>query len=70
MVVLAFIEPIIRRIPSPNVRHRIWYLFELKWRKDKGLKLRPEDMVLLDGDFEETERSGPQEFFDRHYKYA
>ena len=70
MAVLAFLEPAVRRIPSSNIRFRIWYLLERKWLGDKGAQLKPEDMIEPVEEVKEVGRSGPQEFFESHYKYS
>ena len=70
LAVLAFVEPAVRRIPSSDVRFRIWYLLERKWLGDKGKDLKLEEMIQPSEDMETISRSGPQEFFEKHYKYS
>ena len=70
MTIYAFMEPIIRLIPSSSVRSKIWYLLETKWLKSEISSLNPNNIINPEEENELHRISGPQAFFDKHYKYS
>ena len=70
MTIYAFMEPIIRLIPSSSVRSKLWYLLETKWLKSEISSLNPNNIINPEEENELHRISGPQAFFDKHYKYS
>lgn len=68
LIIVGFFEPVVERIPVPEVAKRIRRIIDLKWSGvydfESYLKPRP-----LEDEYYEEEAHKPRDLFEGHYKY-
>lgn len=68
LIIVGFFEPVVERIPVPEVARRIRRIIDLKWSGvydfETYLKPRP-----LEDEYYEEEAHKPRDLFEGHYKY-
>jgi FeS assembly protein SufD len=68
LIIVGFFEPVVERIPVPEVARRIRRIIDLKWSGiyDFETYLRPRP---LEDEYYEEEAHKPRDLFEGHYKY-
>jgi FeS assembly protein SufD len=67
LIIVGFFEPIIERIPVPEVARRIRRIIELKWSGVQDFAASLTVPAIDDEYYDETQR--PHDIFEGHYKY-
>jgi hypothetical protein len=68
MIIIGFFEPLVERIPVPEIAKRIRRIIDLKWSGiydfESYLKTQP-----FEDEYFEEESHKPRDLFEGHYKY-
>ena len=67
LIIVGFFEPIVERIPVPEVARRIRRIIELKWSGIQDFETVMTVPAIDDEYYDETQRS--HDIFEGHYKY-
>jgi Fe-S cluster assembly protein SufB/Fe-S cluster assembly protein SufD len=67
LIIVGFFEPIVERIPVPEVARRIRRILELKWSGIQDFDASLTVPAIDDEYYDETQR--PHDIFEGHYKY-
>jgi Fe-S cluster assembly protein SufB len=68
MIIIGFFEPLVERIPVPEIAKRIRRIIDLKWSGIHDFELYLRTQPFEDEYFEE-EPHEPRDIFEGHYKY-